>query len=87
MQKTKFKSFKNYNEFWVPLHEVPEYENLVQKAISVLIRMPTTYLREQRFSALAWIMDVDMLARRVLETRLLARLSKLADEIQHQRSL
>ena len=32
----EFKSFKNYNEFWVSLFEVPQYQNLAQKAISVL---------------------------------------------------
>ena len=92
VQKAKFESFKNYNEFWVSLYEVPEYQNLAQKAISVLIRMPTTYLCEQGFSALVEIktkkrnaiMDVDTLMRGALETRLLPRFSKLADEIQQQ---
>ena len=94
VQKAKFKLFKNYNEFWVSLYEVPEYQNLAQKAISVLIRMPTTYLCEQGFPALVEIktkkrnaiMDVDTLMRGALETRLLPRFSKLADETQQQRS-
>ena len=75
VQKAEVKSFKNYNEFWVSLFEVPEYQNLAQKAISVLIRMPTTYLCEQGFSALVEIKsnkrnaikDVDTLMRGALD--------------------
>ena len=94
VQKAEFKSFKNYNEFWVSLFEVLEYQNFAQKAISVLIRMPTTYLCEQGFSALVEIKsnkrnaikDVDTLMRGALETRLLPCFSQLADKIQQQRS-
>ena len=54
--------------------------------------MPTTYFCEQEFSALVEIktkkrnaiVDVDTLMRGALETRLLPRFSKLADEIQQQ---
>ena len=89
VQKAKFKLFKNLHEFWVSLFEVPEYQNLAQKAISVLIRMPTTYLCEQGFSALVEIKsnkrnaikDVDTLMRGALKTRLPPRFSQLADKI------
>ena len=94
VQKAEFKSVINYNEFWGSLFEVPEYQNLAQKAISVLIGMPTTYLCEQGFSAPVEIKsnkrnaikEVDMLMRGALETRLLPRFSQLADEIPQQRS-
>ena len=89
VQNAEFKSFKNYNEFWVSLLEVHEYQNLAQKAIFILVCMPTTYLGEQEFSALVEIKsnkrkstkDVDMLMRGALEAKLLPRFSQLANEI------
>ena len=62
LQKAKFiptvsktTKFKNCNEFCVFFFEVSEYQNLAQKAISVLIRMLRTYLCEEGFFALAEI--------------------------------
>ena len=89
LRKAEFKSFKNYNEFWVSFLKVYEYRILAQKTISILICMPTTYLCEQGFSALVEIKskkrnsikDDDTLMRG-LERRLLLRFSQLADEIQ-----
>ena len=93
VQKAEVKSFKNYNEFWVSLFEVPEYQNLAQKAISVLIRMPTTYLCEQGFSALVEIKsnkrnaikDVDTLMRGALDSLVfLNYLMKLQQQRSHE---
>ena len=91
LQKAEFKSFKNYNEFWILLLKVYEYRILAQKAISILICMPTTYLCEQRFSALLKIKlkkrnsikDDDTLMRR-LKRRFLPCFSQLTDKIQQQ---
>jgi len=47
--------FINYPNFWVSRLTIPDYRNLSQKAISVLVRMPTTYIWEQEFSALVKI--------------------------------
>ena len=93
LRKAEFKSFKNYNEFWVSFLKVYEYRILAQKTISIFICMPTTYLCEQGFSALVEIKskkrnsikDDDTLMRG-LERRLLLRFSQLADEIQQERS-
>ena len=35
--------------FWVYLLKFPEYEKLAQKAIAILIQMPTTYFYEESF--------------------------------------
>jgi len=43
IRKAEFKTFINYPNLWVSLLSIPDYRNLSQKAISVLVRMPTTY--------------------------------------------
>ena len=55
IQKADFRTFINYPNFWVSRFTIPDYRNLSQKAISVLVRMPTTYICEQEFSALVKI--------------------------------
>ena len=85
---------KTTMNFGVSLLEVHEYRNLAQKAIFILVHMPTTYFGEQGFSAVVEIesnkrnsiKDVDMLMRGALEARLLPRFSPIADEIQQERS-
>ena len=42
----------DYSIFWVYLLKFPEYEKLAQKAIAILIEMPTTYFCEESFSNL-----------------------------------
>jgi len=42
----------NYADLWVSLLSIPEYRNLSEKAISDLVRIPTTYFCEQGFSTL-----------------------------------
>ena len=44
-----------YTKFWVHLLNVPQYWNIAKYAISVLIKMPTTYLCESVFSCLCEI--------------------------------
>ena len=44
-----------YTDFWVHLLNVPEYSSLVEKAVAMLIQMPTTYLSESGFSCLCEI--------------------------------
>ena len=69
-QKYSFRG-GDYSEFWVSLLEFPEYKNLAQKAIVVLVQMSTTYLCEQGFSSLVEIktnkrnsiVDIDCLMR------------------------
>jgi len=52
IQKAEFRTFINYPNLWVSLLSIPDYRNRSQKAISVLVRMPTTYFSEKGFSAL-----------------------------------
>ena len=52
--KTLFNEI-SYTEFWVHLLIVPKYKSIAKKAISVLVQMPTTYLRESGFSCLGEI--------------------------------
>ena len=35
--------------FWAYLLKFPNYEKLAQKAIAILIQMPTTYFCEEKF--------------------------------------
>ena len=41
IQKAEFRTFINYPNLWVSLLSIPDYRNLIQKAISVLVRLPT----------------------------------------------
>ena len=94
VKKVEFKTFTNYTDFWVSLLSILEYQTLSQKAISILVRMPSTYHCKQEFSSLVEIKskkrnsikDVDTLMREALETRLMPRFSQLADKIQQQQS-
>ena len=67
-----------YSEFWVKLLSVPEYEIFAEKAITVLVRMPSTYLRESGFSSLSLVKkkkrncltNIDPVMRMVLESEI-----------------
>ena len=52
VKKAEFETFTNYADFWVSLLSNLEYQTLDQKAISILVRMPSTYHCEQGFSSL-----------------------------------
>ena len=41
IQKAEFRTFINYLNLRVSLLSIPDYQNLSQKAISVLVRLPT----------------------------------------------
>ena len=41
IQKAEFRTFINYPNLWVSLLSISDYRNLSQKAISVLVRLPT----------------------------------------------
>jgi len=41
IQQTEFRTFINYPNLCVSLLSIPDYRNLSQKAISVLVRLPT----------------------------------------------
>ena len=45
----------DYSEFWVSVSEFSKYKNSAEKAIAVLVQMPTTYLCEGGFSSLVEI--------------------------------
>ena len=42
VKKAEFKTFTNYTDFWVSLLSNFEYQTLAQKAIFILVRMPST---------------------------------------------
>jgi len=52
VRNTEFRTFINYADFFVSLLSIPEYRHLSQKAIPVLVRMPTIYFWKQGCSAL-----------------------------------
>lgn len=88
VQKSNFKSLESYQDFWVQLVSIPEYQGLAEAAISVLIRMPTTYLCEQGFSTLTVIkskqrnsiLALDPLMRGALELRIKPRFELIAND-------
>ena len=41
IQKAEFRTYINYPNLWVSLLSIPDYRNISQKAISVLVRLPT----------------------------------------------
>jgi len=55
IQKADFRTFINYPDFWATLFSIPDYRNLSQKVISVLVLMPTNYLCKQGISGLVKI--------------------------------
>jgi len=92
-QKYSFRG-GDYSEFWVFLLEFPEYKNLAQETIDVLVQMPTTYLCEQGFSSLVEItsnkrnsiLDIDCLMRGRIERELTPRYVQIAETMQQQAS-
>ena len=83
-----------YADFWVQLWHVPEYKKLAEKAISLLIQSPSTYLCENGFSTLSQIKTkqrnliekIDHLMRGALETELVPCYDQLVGKLQHQKS-
>ena len=71
----------------------PEFRNIAKKAISVLIQMPATYLRESVFSSLFAIKPrkrnsikhIDTLMRRAIEKDIISRFGMLVDNMQQQK--
>ena len=92
--KAEFKTITSYIDFWVSLLSNLEYQTLTQKAVSILVRMPSTYHCEQGFSFLVEIKskkrnsikEVVTFMRGALETQLMPRFSQLADKTQQQQS-
>ena len=83
-----------YADFWVQLWHVPEYKKLAEKAISLLIQSPSTYLCESGFSTLSLITikqrnsieKIEHLMRGALETELVPRYDQLVGKLQNQKS-
>ena len=83
-----------YADFWVQLWHVPEYKKLAEKAISLLIQSPSTYLCESGFSTLSQIKTkqrnsiekIDHLMLGALETELVPRYDQLVGKLQNQKS-
>ena len=76
--------------FWVYLLKFPEYEKLAQKAIGILIQVPTTYLCEESFSNLVEIKskkrnsihDIGSLMRGAIEKEIKPRYLQIAETMQ-----
>ena len=45
----------NYYDFWVMLCNIPEYKQLAEQVLTVLVKIPCTYLCECGFSILAQV--------------------------------
>ena len=80
-----------YGDFWVQLWHVSEYKKLTEKAISLLIQSPSTYLCESGFSTLSQIKikerksieKIDHLMWGALETELVPRYDQLVRKLQN----
>jgi len=53
IQKADFRTFINVPDFWVTLLSIPDYRNLSQKVISVLVRMPANHFASKGFLVLS----------------------------------
>lgn len=51
-QKSSYRDFSCYGDFWCSRLGIPDYEELARMAMTYLVRMPTTYLAERGFSNL-----------------------------------
>ena len=79
----------NYYDFWVMLCNIPEYKQLAEQVLTVLVKIPCTYLCECGFSILAQvhqetIQDIDSLLRLAIEQEFIPDCHKLAEELQSQ---
>ena len=85
---------KSYSDFWVHLLDLPEYRSIAEKAICILIQMPTTYLCESGFSCLCEIKSrkrnsithIDPLMRGAIEQEINLRFELLVENMQEQKS-
>ena len=92
-QKFSFREI-DYSMFWIYLLKFSEYEKLAQKAIAILIQMPTTYLCKESFSNLVKIKpkkrnsvhDIDSLMRGAIEKEINPRYLQIAESMQQQSS-
>ena len=85
---------KSYSDFWVHLLDVPEHRSIAEKAICILIQMPTTYLCKSGFSCLCKIKSqkrnsithIDPLMRGATEQEINPRFQLLVENMQKQKS-
>ena len=92
-QKVSFRKM-DYSVFWIYLLKFREYEKLAQKAIAILIQMPTTNLCEESFSNLVKIKskkrnsihDIDFLMREAIEKEIKPCYLQIAETMQQQSS-
>lgn len=90
--QAQFGSQKDVVKFWKKLDN--EYPNLSRKAIQLLLPFPTTYLAETAFSALTSIknkyrnrlQNIDAALRIALSKSIEARIEKLVNEHQEQKT-
>ena len=81
-------------EFWVSLIDFSEYKNLAEKAVAVVVQMPTTYLCEKGFSRLVEIkskkrnsiLNIDCLMQGRIEKEQTPRYDHTAKTMQEQAS-
>ena len=79
-QKVSFREM-DYSMFWIYWVYFPEYKKLAQKAITILIQMPTTYLCKESFFNLVEIKskkrnslhNIDSLMRGAIEKEIKPR--------------
>ena len=84
-----------YIDFWVHLLNVPEYRSIAEKAISMLIQMPATYLCKSVFSYLCEIKSrkrssithIDPLMRGTIEKEIIPRFELMANNMQQQKNI
>ena len=80
------------SEFGISLIEFPEYKNLTEKAVAVLVQMPTTCLCEGLSSLVMIkskknsILEIDSLMRREIKKELTPCYGHIAETIQEQAS-
>ena len=80
--------------FWVYLLKLHEYKKLTQKAVAILIQMPTIYSCEESFSNLLEIKskkrnsihDINSLMRGAIEKEIKPCYLQIAETIQQQSS-
>ena len=90
-QKVAFQGM-SYADFWVKLCNMPEYKALAERPISILVRLPCTYLCESGFSSLTQIKcqkrnrltNIDPVMRLALETKLVPNYKLLLQQMQQQ---
>ena len=76
-QKSFFRTYPYYGDYWVSLPDSPEYKKIALKTLHQLVLMPTIYLSEKGFSSLVKLRTKKRNALKCVDSLMRVALEKL----------